>query len=45
LSDITAAVESRDAEKARLLMQRHVYKFNRLAEEGQRKKSGDRHHE
>jgi DNA-binding FadR family transcriptional regulator len=38
LSDITAAVESRDAEKARLLMQRHVRKFNRLAENGQRKK-------
>ncbi len=44
LSDITAAVESRDAEKARLLMQRHVHKFNRLAEKGQRKKTGDDQH-
>jgi DNA-binding FadR family transcriptional regulator len=44
LIDITAAVESRDAEKARLLMQRHVHKFNRLAEKGQRKKTGDDQH-
>jgi DNA-binding FadR family transcriptional regulator len=39
LSDITAAVESRNAEKARLLMQRHIHKFNRLAEKGQRRKT------
>lgn len=44
LSDITAAVESRDVEKARLLMQRHVRKFNRFAQEGQRKKIGDDQH-
>ena len=37
LNEITAAVETGDSEKARSLMQRHVHKFNRLAEEGQRK--------
>jgi GntR family transcriptional regulator, transcriptional repressor for pyruvate dehydrogenase complex len=44
LSAITAAVELKDAEKARLLMQLHVHKFNRLAEEERRKKMGDDQH-
>ena len=45
LSDIAAAMESQNGEKARSLMQHHVYKFNRLAENAQRKKKGDSHHE
>lgn len=38
LTEITTAVETGDPEQARSLMQRHVHKFNRLAEEGQKQK-------
>ena len=38
LNEILTAVEAGDSEAARSLMQRHVHKFNRLAEEGQKQK-------
>lgn len=38
LNAITAAVATGDSEAARGLMQRHVHKFNRLAEKGQKQK-------
>jgi GntR family transcriptional regulator, transcriptional repressor for pyruvate dehydrogenase complex len=41
LTDITAAMVSRDTEKVRLLMYRHVYKFNRIAKRAQRMQKGD----
>ena len=41
MSDITAAMASRDTERTRLLMYRHVYKFNRLAKRAQRMQKGD----